>query len=95
VTPRMHGIHHSVVRGETDSNWSSGLSVWDWLHRTLKLNVPQLEITIGVPGFQSIDDVGLPKMLALPFEADARVAGDDEDLSVRPDSCVPPTLLMP
>jgi hypothetical protein len=34
-------------------------------------------------------------MLALPFEADARVAVDDEDLSVRPDSCVPPTLLMP
>src|SRR5216684_7300753 len=32
VTPRMHGIHHSVVRRETDSNWSSGLSVWDWLH---------------------------------------------------------------
>jgi sterol desaturase/sphingolipid hydroxylase (fatty acid hydroxylase superfamily) len=95
VTPRMHGIHHSVARGETDSNWSSGLSVWDWLHRTLKLNVPQLEITIGVPGFQTIDDVRLPKMLALPFEADARVAVDDEDLSVRPDSCVPPTLLMP
>jgi hypothetical protein len=91
----MHGIHHSVVRGETDSNWSSGLSVWDWLHRTLRLNVSQLEITIGVPGFQSIDDVGLTKMLALPFDADVRVAGDDEDLPRRPDSCVPPTLLVP
>ncbi len=93
VTPRMHGIHHSVVRRETDSNWSSGLSVWDWLHRTLRLNVPQLEITIGVPGFQSIDDVGLSKMLAVPFDADVRV-GDDEDLPVRPDSCVPPTHLV-
>jgi sterol desaturase/sphingolipid hydroxylase (fatty acid hydroxylase superfamily) len=25
VTPRMHGIHHSVVPDETNSNWSSGL----------------------------------------------------------------------
>jgi len=95
VTPRMHGIHHSVVRGETDSNWSSGLSAWDWLHRTLRLNVSQLEITIGVPGFQSASDVGLTKMLALPFDADVRVAGDDEDLPTRAGSCVPPTLLMP
>jgi sterol desaturase/sphingolipid hydroxylase (fatty acid hydroxylase superfamily) len=36
VTPRMHGIHHSTVREETDSNWSSGLTVWDWLHGTLR-----------------------------------------------------------
>ena len=41
VTPRMHGVHHSNVREETDSNWSSGLTVWDWLHGTLRLNVPQ------------------------------------------------------
>jgi sterol desaturase/sphingolipid hydroxylase (fatty acid hydroxylase superfamily) len=95
VTPRMHGIHHSVVRGETDSNWSSGLSVWDWLHRTLRLNVPQLEITIGVPGFRSIDDVGLARMLALPFDAEVPLPGDDEDQLARPDSCVPPTLLLP
>jgi sterol desaturase/sphingolipid hydroxylase (fatty acid hydroxylase superfamily) len=36
VTPRMHGIHHSVVRGETDANWSSGLALWDWLHGTFR-----------------------------------------------------------
>jgi sterol desaturase/sphingolipid hydroxylase (fatty acid hydroxylase superfamily) len=95
VTPRMHGIHHSVLRGETESNWSSGLSVWDWLHRTLRLNVPQPEITIGVPGFQSIDDVGLTKMLTLPFDADVPLAGGDEHLPVRPDPGGPPTLLMP
>jgi sterol desaturase/sphingolipid hydroxylase (fatty acid hydroxylase superfamily) len=41
VTPRMHGIHHSIVPEETDSNWSSGLTLWDWLHGTLRLNVPQ------------------------------------------------------
>ena len=67
VTPRMHGIHHSTVRGETDANWSSGLTLWDRLHGTLRLDVPQAEITIGVPGYQAPADVGLPRILALPL----------------------------
>ena len=68
VTPRMHGIHHSIVRDEADSNWSSGLTLWDWMHGTLKLSVPQPEITIGVPAFRNPDDVTLPKMVELPFK---------------------------
>jgi sterol desaturase/sphingolipid hydroxylase (fatty acid hydroxylase superfamily) len=67
VTPRMHGIHHSVVREETDSNWSSGLTLWDWLHGTLRLNVPQDEITIGVPSYRQPEEVELLKVLAMPF----------------------------
>jgi sterol desaturase/sphingolipid hydroxylase (fatty acid hydroxylase superfamily) len=67
VTPRMHGIHHSDVREETDSNWSSGLTVWDWLHGTLRLNVPQDEITIGVPAYRAPEEVGLVDVLKLPF----------------------------
>jgi sterol desaturase/sphingolipid hydroxylase (fatty acid hydroxylase superfamily) len=54
VTPRQHGIHHSVVPEETDSNWSSLLNVWDRLHGTLRLDVPQEAITIGLPGGASI-----------------------------------------
>src|SRR5579884_3006012 len=68
VTPRMHGIHHSIVQEETDSNWSSGLTLWDWLHGTLRLNVPQQAITIGVPAYNDPEQVTLPKVLALPFE---------------------------
>ena len=67
VTPRMHGIHHSNVLEETDSNWSSGLTMWDRLHGTLRLNVPQDEITIGVAAYTEPEDVGLDKILALPF----------------------------
>lgn len=67
VTPRMHGIHHSVVEEERDSNWSSGLTIWDWLHGTLKLNVPQHQITIGVPGYSGSEAVKLATILALPF----------------------------
>lgn len=68
VTPRLHGIHHSIVRDETDSNWSSGLTVWDWLHGTLKTDVALNEITIGVPAYQNEADVTLPKILPLPFK---------------------------
>ena len=68
VTPRLHGIHHSAVQAETDSNWSSGLTVWDRLHGTFKNDVPQDEIVIGVPAYQSADKVVLTKILSLPFE---------------------------
>ncbi|MEO8192135.1 MAG: sterol desaturase family protein [Acidobacteriota bacterium] len=67
VTPRMHGIHHSDWRNETDSNWSSLLSVWDYLHGTAVLSVPQSEIEIGVPAWQRAGDVTLPKLLLSPF----------------------------
>lgn len=49
VTPRMHGIHHSVVEQETNSNFSVIFNLWDRLHGTLRLDVPQEQITIGVP----------------------------------------------
>lgn len=68
VTPRMHGIHHSVAPEEANSNWSSGLTIWDRLHGTLRLNVPQKSITIGVQGFQDPEQVTLPKLLVLPLE---------------------------
>jgi sterol desaturase/sphingolipid hydroxylase (fatty acid hydroxylase superfamily) len=68
VTPRMHGIHHSIVAEETGSNWSSGLTLWDWLHGTLRLNVPQQAITIGVPAYRDPEQVTLPKVLAMPLE---------------------------
>jgi sterol desaturase/sphingolipid hydroxylase (fatty acid hydroxylase superfamily) len=67
VTPRMHGIHHSMVREETDSNWSSGLTVWDRIHGTIRLDVSQDEITIGVPAYPRPEDVELLKSLAMPF----------------------------
>ncbi len=67
VTPRMHGIHHSDWKNETDSNWSSLLSVWDYLHRTAVLSVPQSEIEIGVPAYQREEDVTLGKILLAPF----------------------------
>jgi sterol desaturase/sphingolipid hydroxylase (fatty acid hydroxylase superfamily) len=67
VTPRMHGIHHSQVRDETDSNYSVVFSWWDRLHRTLELNIPQSDIAIGVPGYAEPADNSFSNAFLLPF----------------------------
>jgi sterol desaturase/sphingolipid hydroxylase (fatty acid hydroxylase superfamily) len=72
VTPRMHGIHHSDRLNETNTNWSSLLSWWDYLHGTILLDVPQAEITIGVPAYSAPSDVTIGKILLLPFRRQRR-----------------------
>ena len=67
TTPRLHGIHHSIVRDEQDSNWSSGLTIWDRLHGTYRGNVRQDEIEIGVADHRGPADVTLPRVVAMPF----------------------------
>jgi len=66
VSPRMHGIHHSTVHAETDSNWSSLFTFWDRLHGTLRLDVPQERIRIGVPAWAD-SDVPIARMATIPF----------------------------
>ena len=84
VTPRMHGIHHSDRLNETNSNWSSLLSWWDYLHRTILLNVPQTDITIGVPAYSDPSEVTIGKMLQLPFVRQRRdFHGADGALAIR------------
>ena len=80
VTPRMHGIHHSARREEANSNWSSILSVWDVLHGTLLLGVPQKEIEIGVPAYRDPRAVTIGRILLLPF----RKRADDWEGLVEP-----------
>jgi sterol desaturase/sphingolipid hydroxylase (fatty acid hydroxylase superfamily) len=67
VTPRMHGIHHSDREDETNSNWSSMFSVWDFLHRTFRLDVPNEDVVIGVPAYRDGRDVTIGKLLTMPF----------------------------
>src|SRR5436190_8733387 len=67
VTPRMHGIHHSQVRRENNSNYGVVFPWWDRVHRTLGLNIPQAEIAIGIPGYSLPDDNQLRNALLMPF----------------------------
>lgn len=73
VTPRLHGIHHSIQPDEVNSNWSSGFTIWDWLHGTLRTAAPQDSIIIGVPGFRNDEAQRLGKSLLLPFKGTVHV----------------------
>ncbi len=47
VTPRMHRIHHSIIKSETNSNYSSVLPYWDKLFRSY-VKKPSKEIEFGI-----------------------------------------------
>ncbi|MBJ6751895.1 sterol desaturase family protein [Geomonas anaerohicana] len=88
VTPRMHGIHHSVVREERDSNWSTIFSWPDYLHGTIRLNVLQDSVDIGVAGCQDPKQLTLGRVLAMPFTPQPEVEGPKREALP-----VPPTVL--
>jgi len=67
VTPRMHGIHHSQVQRENNSNFGTVFTWWDRLHRTLGLNISQSEIVMGVPAYSREEDNRVASSLLMPF----------------------------
>ncbi len=72
ATPRLHGIHHSAEQAEMDSNWSSGLTIWDRIHGTYKDGISQENIRIGVKDFVEPADVELMEMLTNPFKSNSQ-----------------------
>lgn len=67
VTPLMHGIHHSIIKNEADSNYSVIFSIWDRLHHTAKLNIHQDDVVIGVPAYHDKQELTAGYLLKLPF----------------------------
>lgn len=67
VTPRMHGIHHSIVEREANANWSVVFPWWDRLHGSLRLGVRQDDVTIGLPAHRDPAGLSLGSLLRLPF----------------------------
>jgi sterol desaturase/sphingolipid hydroxylase (fatty acid hydroxylase superfamily) len=88
VTPRMHGIHHSQVQRENNSNFGTVFTFWDRLHRTLGLNIPQSEIIVGVPAYSLPDDNRVGTALLMPFRK-------QRDYWRRPDGAVVERIQMP
>ena len=67
VTPRMHGIHHSQVQRENNTNIGTVFPWWDRFHRTLGVNIPQDEVVVGVPGYTLPEDNTPWNALLIPF----------------------------
>ncbi|HSB33049.1 MAG TPA: sterol desaturase family protein [Nitrospirota bacterium] len=67
VTPDMHRVHHSVERFETDSNFTSLLSVWDRLARTFRMREDTRTVVFGLPVFRETRYQRLKGFLITPF----------------------------
>ncbi|MDP8915999.1 MAG: sterol desaturase family protein, partial [Pseudomonadota bacterium] len=67
MTPRLHGLHHSTDKREADSNWSSGLTLWDRLHGTWAPD-PAQPAELGVKDLRRPDQLGFAGLMAMPFE---------------------------
>jgi len=84
VTPDMHRVHHSVIVGETNSNFGFNLPWWDRLFGTYR-DQPAAGhdgMTIGIEVFREGGDLRLDKMLVQPF----REGADDYAITGRGDS---------
>ncbi|GAA4050818.1 sterol desaturase family protein [Parerythrobacter jejuensis] len=68
TTPAMHGVHHSKAPEERDSNWTSGLSFWDRLHRTFR-KVDNRAIAIGVNDIAAEADLSLERSFTAPYRS--------------------------
>ena len=67
VTPNMHRVHHSVIVAESDSNYSTTLSIWDRMLGTLvQSDQPQI-IKLGVKKYLTDSWQNFIKMLETPF----------------------------
>ncbi len=71
VTPNMHRIHHSQVWSETNSNFTSVLSIWDRLFRTFRMRDTH-EVELGLRTLQQPEWQGLRGLLRTPFKSYAR-----------------------
>jgi sterol desaturase/sphingolipid hydroxylase (fatty acid hydroxylase superfamily) len=67
VTPDMHKVHHSNEPRETDSNFSTVLSVWDRLAGTLVLRPNVRGIVFGLKEFQDGAWQSAWGLLRMPF----------------------------
>lgn len=85
VTPRMHGLHHSLVGDETNSNFSTIFSFWDRLHRSLIWGRPPF--AIGVPSYRDPGELTLLNLLVLPFRAPRPWRLPDGGLPSRESAC--------
>ncbi|GAC1325642.1 MAG: sterol desaturase family protein [Thermoleophilaceae bacterium] len=67
VTPRMHGLHHSIAPAELNSNFGILLTLWDRLHGTYLRGASDDSTVIGLAGQRDPARLGLAGSLAFPF----------------------------
>ena len=67
VTPRMHWVHHSDWQPETDSNYSSVLSIWDRVFGSFRLRDDPSTLSLGLSYTRPDEERSIVGMLFMPF----------------------------
>ena len=67
VTPRVHAVHHSDLKPETNSNYGVVLTVWDYLFKTYKAPEKAHIPHFGLEYFHLPEDNQLLPVLKQPF----------------------------
>ena len=65
TSPNMHKVHHSDIRDEMDTNYTSLLSVWDRVFGTFCIVEDPKRIVYGVKGMADEQTIG--RMFTTPF----------------------------
>jgi sterol desaturase/sphingolipid hydroxylase (fatty acid hydroxylase superfamily) len=78
VTPNMHKVHHSDWRPETDSNYSTVLSVWDRLAGSFRMRPDPRTLVFGLKEFTDPSWQTWWGMLTTPF---ARTVSPEPQIS--------------
>ena len=66
ATPAMHKVHHSRLQPETDSNYTSLLSIWDRIFRSFKTRKDLHAIELGLEGYDTSAKQNLIGLLKTP-----------------------------
>ena len=82
-TPWMHWVHHSRWQPETDSNFTSLLSVWDRLFGSFRLNPRPSEISLGLDHSTGPEWRQLPGILLSPIKTRAEESASRKDSNAR------------
>jgi len=74
ATPEMHKVHHSRYQPETDSNYTSLLSIWDRVFGSFRLRKNFGEISFGLDGLDAPEKQHMWGLLRTPLD---RSRGDE------------------
>lgn len=72
VSPFMHKVHHSRLKFETDSNFTSLFSLWDRLFGSYRDRENYADIRFGLDGFDSDESQSVKGLLATPLVSPQR-----------------------
>src|SRR5262245_11094079 len=72
VTPALHRVHHSRLRMETDSNYSSIFSFWDRMAGTFRLRQDGQPVNFGLDEYDDEQWQCLSGLMVMPFPSARR-----------------------